>query len=45
MIQIGEAYKKNLSGKIAPMIVPSHHWVRGEDEEPESAQAKIDKDL
>jgi hypothetical protein len=31
MTQIGESYKKNNSGKTAPMIVPSHHWVRGED--------------
>jgi hypothetical protein len=33
MIQIGEIDKKTRFGKTAPMVVPSHHWIRGEDEE------------
>lgn len=33
MIQFGEGGKKTDPGKIAPMTVPSHHWIRGEDEE------------
>jgi len=33
MISISEADKKARFGKAVPMEVPSHHWIRGEDEE------------
>jgi tetratricopeptide (TPR) repeat protein len=33
MIRIGETDKKARFGKTAPIVVPSHHWIRGEDEE------------
>jgi len=32
MLSLGEADKMARSGKTAPMLVPSHHWIRGEDE-------------
>ncbi len=33
MISIAEAGNNALGGIMAPMVVPSHHWIRGEDEE------------
>lgn len=36
MLSIGEAEKKARFGQMASMNVPSHHWIRGEDEERKS---------